>query len=165
MPDNTALYPGTFDCLTFGHLNLIERSSRLFGRVVVAVAVNGGKKPTFTLEERLEMLREETAHLPNVEITSFEGLTVHYAQKHDLQFIIRGLRAVSDFEYELQMALMNQRIAPDVETIFLTPSQDYVFVSSSLAKEIIANNGDASTIVPARVEKRVKEKIGMRAEG
>lgn len=159
MSQTVALYPGTFDCLTYGHLNLIERCSKLFDRTVVAVALNPSKQPLFTLEERLSMLREATAHLPGVEVTHFTGLTVHYARDHQIQFIIRGLRAVTDFESELQLALMNQRIAPDVETIFMTPTIGFVFVSSSLTKEIVFGGGDALTLVPPNVERELRRKM------
>lgn len=159
MSEKTALYPGTFDCLTHGHLDLIERCSRLFDRLVVAVATNTAKVTLFTVEERLEMLREAVREWPSVEVDHFSGLTVEYARRRGCQFIIRGLRAVSDFESELQLALMNQRIAPDVETVFMTPSIEHVFISSSLTKDIIANDGDVSSLVPPHVEKRLREKL------
>ncbi|MFW5870501.1 MAG: pantetheine-phosphate adenylyltransferase [Candidatus Sumerlaeota bacterium] len=159
MPLSSALYPGTFDCLTYGHLNLIERCARCYKRVVVAVARNSSKVPIFTVAERLDMLRHATRGWENVEVDQFDGLTVHYAREHNLRFIIRGLRAVSDFESELQLALMNQRIAPDVETVFMAPTIGYVFVSSSLTKEILSNRGDVSSLVPPHVEKELKRKI------
>jgi pantetheine-phosphate adenylyltransferase len=159
MPQSSALYPGTFDCLTYGHLNLIERCARSYKRLVVAVASNSAKVPLFSVEERLDMLRHATKGWENVEVDHFEGLTVHYAREHKLRFIIRGLRAVSDFESELQLALMNQRIAPDIETVFMAPTIGYVFVSSSLTKEILTNGGDVSTLVPPQVEKELKRKI------
>ena len=159
MSDKTALYPGTFDCLTYGHLNLIERCARVFDHVIVAVAVNSGKKPLFTVEERLEMLREGVRSWPNVEVAYFEGLTVHYARSRGVNFIIRGLRAVTDFESELELALMNQRIAPDVETVFMTPTIGHVFVSSSLTKEILSGNGDVSSLVPPHVERELRRKL------
>jgi pantetheine-phosphate adenylyltransferase len=160
MSEKAALYPGTFDCLTYGHLNLIERCAHRFDRLVVAVAKNPQKRPLFTVEERIEMLRQGAAHLPNVEIDSIEGLTIKYAQEHGIQFIIRGLRAVTDFEYELQLALMNQRLAPNVETIFMAPTIGYVFVSSSMTKDIIANGGDITSLVPPHVERCLREKLG-----
>lgn len=159
MSRKIALYPGTFDCLTFGHLNLIERCSRLFDLVVVAVANNVSKVPLFTIEERLDMVRRAVKDWPNVEVDYFSGLTVEYAKKRGIQFIIRGLRAVSDFESELQLALMNQRIAPEIETVFMTPSIDHVFISSSLTKDIIANHGDVSSLVPPHVEKALFKKL------
>jgi pantetheine-phosphate adenylyltransferase len=159
MSKTAAVYPGTFDCLTYGHLNLIERCARLFDRLVVAVAKNPSKVPLFTVEERLTMLREATAHLPSVEIDHFTGLTVHYAERQGIQLIIRGLRAVTDFESELQLALMNQRMTSKVETVFMTPTIGHVFVSSSLTKEIIANDGDVSSLVPPHVERELRRKF------
>ncbi|MBN1868422.1 pantetheine-phosphate adenylyltransferase [Candidatus Sumerlaeota bacterium] len=159
MSDKTALYPGTFDCLTYGHLNLIERCARVFDRLIVAVAVNSAKKPLFTLEERIEMLREAVKDWPNVEVAHFEGLTVHYAKAQGVRFIIRGLRAVTDFESELELALMNQRIAPEVETLFMTPTIGYVFVSSSLTKEVLSGGGNVSTLVPPHVERELRRKL------
>ena len=158
----TALYPGTFDCLTYGHLDLIERCVRLFDHVIVGIAVNASKVPLFTVEERLTMLREAVMQWDTVEVDHFGGLPVHYAHRRGVQFIIRGLRAVSDFESELQIALMNRRIAPDIETVFLAPSLGHVFVSSSLTKEIAANSGDVSSLVPPNVEKELRRK---QAEG
>lgn len=159
MSNTRALYPGTFDCLTYGHLNLIERCSKVYDELIVAVAENAAKEPLFSVEERVTMLEQAVAHLSNVRATSFIGLTVQYAREHSIHFIIRGLRAVSDFESELQLALMNQRIAPDVETIFMTPTIGFVFVSSSLTKEILRNGGDVSSVVPPHVEKRMREKL------
>lgn len=161
MSESVALYPGTFDCLTYGHLNLIERAAKAFDRVVVAVALNPRKIPLFSVEERLEMLRVATKDLPNIEVDSFDGLTVHYAQSRGIKFMIRGLRAVTDFETELQMALMNQRVAPDVETIFMAPTIGFSFISSSLTKEIVSGNGDISSVVPPYVEERLRKKLGL----
>jgi pantetheine-phosphate adenylyltransferase len=161
MPHRTALYPGTFDCLTYGHLNLIERCAKLFDKLVVAVASNPDKAPLFSVEERQDMLREAVAHLPNVEVAHLEGLTVHFARNRGIHSIIRGLRAVTDFEVELQLALMNQRLAPEVETIFMAPTIGYVFVSSSLTKDIVSNGGDISTLVPPHVERRLRAKLGV----
>ena len=160
--ERVALYPGTFDCLTYGHLDLIERCAGLFDRLIVAIAVNPAKVPLFTVEERLAMLRGAVHRWENVEVDHFTGLTVHYAQRRGVQFVIRGLRAVSDFESELQTALMNRRIAPDIETVFLAPSLSHVFVSSSLTKEIAAHQGDVSSLVPPHVAKELHRKI---AEG
>jgi len=143
-----ALYPGTFDSPTLGHVDLIRRAHLLFDRLIVAVAHNERKRPLFTVEERLDMLRQITADLPNVECVELKGLTVKFAQSIGAQFIIRGFRAVSDFEYELQMALLNREIAPDVETLFLAPATEFIFLSSSLVKEVWRNGGDISTLVP-----------------
>jgi len=161
MPGRIALYPGTFDCLTYGHLDVIQRCSRLFDRLVVAVALNPSKVPLFSVEERLEMLREATLDLHNIEVVYFGGLTVQYAHDHGIHCIIRGLRAVSDFESELQLALMNQRVDPAVETIFMTPSLNHVFISSSLTKEIITHDGDVSTLVPPHVERELRKRLGL----
>ena len=136
MAERTALYPGSFDCLTYGHLNLIERCSKLFDRLVVGVGVNTRKSPLFGSEERVEMLRESTRAWPNVEVCAFSGLTVEYAKRLGAQFIIRGLRAVSDFESEVQLALMNQRVNPEIETVFLMSSEKFTHISSSLIKQI-----------------------------
>jgi len=163
MSETIALYPGTFDCLTYGHINLIQRCAKLFDRLVVAVAVHPEKRPLFSVEERLEMLRLAVKDLPNVEVAHFTGLTVQYARSRGIRFIIRGLRAVSDFESELQLALMNQRIAPEVETIFMTPTIGYVFVSSSLTKDVVLGNGDVSSVVPPYVEERLRKKLQSRS--
>lgn len=159
MSESVALYPGTFDCLTYGHINLIDRCAKVFDRVVVAIALNRQKVPIFTVEERLDMLRMATKDLPNVEATFFEGLTVQYAQSRGIKVIIRGFRAVTDFESELQLALMNQRIAPDVETVFMAPTIGFSFISSTLTKEIVLGNGDVSSVVPSYVEERLREKL------
>lgn len=159
MPHTEALYPGTFDCLTYGHIDLIERCSKLFPRLTVAVAMNSAKKPIFSVEERLDILQRATEHLGNVRAVSFSGLTVDFARQNGIKFIIRGLRAVTDFESELQMALMNQCIAPEVETIFLAPSIAHAFVSSSLTKEIVAGGGDVSSVMPDFVAELLRAKL------
>lgn len=159
MAVHTALYPGTFDCLTYGHLDLIERCAKLFDHVVVAIAMNTAKIPLFSIEERLDMIREAVTEWPNVRVDTFECLTVKYARDHNITCMIRGLRAISDFESELQLALMNQQAAPEVETIFMTPSLEYVFVSSSLTKEILALHGDVSKLVPPHVEQALLKKL------
>ncbi|MCH8334037.1 pantetheine-phosphate adenylyltransferase [Candidatus Sumerlaeota bacterium] len=154
-----ALYPGTFDALTHGHLDLIARAAHVFDRLVVAVAHNETKSPTFTVEERLEVLRSEVGHLENVEVAHFNGLTVEYALEIGASVIIRGLRATSDFEYELQMSMMNRTMDPRVETLFLAPSPETFFVSSSLIKEILLQGGDISQFVPATTDKMLRRKI------
>jgi len=146
-----ALYPGTFDAPTNGHIDLISRAHLVFDRVVVAVAHNERKSPLFTVEERLDMLRASTRSMPNVECVAFEGLTVRFAETIGAKFIIRGLRAVSDFEFELQMAIMNREMANDVETIFLAPAAEYIFLSSSSVKEVWRNGGDIRPFVPEAV--------------
>jgi pantetheine-phosphate adenylyltransferase len=143
-----ALYPGSFDVLTYGHLDLIERASPLFDRLIIGVACNSAKKSFFDLEQRLEIIRACTEKYPNVTPVVVEGLTIKMAEKLGAQFILRGLRAVSDFEFELQLALTNRQLSPNVETIFLTPSPEFIFLSSSMVKEIWRLGGDISGFVP-----------------
>jgi|FaiFalFF_MnMetaG_3_1042247.scaffolds.fasta_scaffold01350_8 pantetheine-phosphate adenylyltransferase len=165
-----AVYPGSFDPPTLGHLDVIERAARLFDELIVAVAVNADKKPLFSLQERVEMLRECCAHLPNVRVIQLEGLLARFAQQMGACAIVRGLRAVSDFEYEFQMASMNRQLAPEVDTCFLMTHQHYAFLSSSIVKEVARLGGDVSALVPANVEKRLRQKFappsaGERTEG
>ncbi len=149
----TVIYPGSFDPLTNGHLDVIQRATKLFDRVIVAVAKNESKNPLFTLEERLELVERAVKHLPNVEADCFDGLLVDYVQRQSAQAIIRGLRAVSDFEFEFQLALMNRKLNENVETIFMMPKDTYVFLSSRIVKEIARLGGDVSSFVPAHVQK------------
>lgn len=142
-----AMYPGTFDPITLGHDDLVRRACRLFDRVVVAIAANPSKEPLFTLDERVELVRASLQDLENVEVSGYDGLTVDFAREHDLGVIVRGLRAVSDFEYEFQLANMNRHLAVEVETAFLTPNENYNFVSSSLVREICSMGGDISEFV------------------
>ena len=146
-----ALYPGSFDPLTLGHLDLIERSARLFDSVMVAVLQNPSKQPAFSLEQRLEQIRTATAHLSGVEVGSFDGLTVDFAARSQAQVILRGLRALSDFEFELQIAHTNQSLAPQVETLFLATAVHHSFLSSSVVKEVARFGGDVRHMVPAGV--------------
>ena len=155
----TAIYPGSFDPVTYGHLDIIERSSKLFDRLVVGVLVNVQKVPMFSLEERLEMIKKETAHLPNVEVQGFSGLTVDFARENGAGSMVRGLRAVTDFEYELQLSHTNRELAPDVDTVFLTTGLKYGYISSSVTKEIALFGGDITKFVPPAVEERIKEKL------
>jgi len=148
-----ALYPGSFDPLTLGHLDLIERASRLFDGVVVAVLQNPSKTPAFRLEQRLEQIRVATAHLQGVEVGSFDGLTVTYAERQGTQVILRGLRALSDFEFELQIAHTNKSLAPQVETLFLATAVHHSFLSSSVVKEVARFGGDVRHMVPPGVAK------------
>ncbi len=143
----TALYPGTFDPITHGHTDLVQRAARLFDRVVVAVAAVSGKAPVFSLEERVELARVALGELPNVSVCSFDGLLVRFVREQGASVILRGLRAVSDFEYEFQLASMNRHLDPDVETVFLTPAEQYSFISSSLVREIASLGGDISAFV------------------
>lgn len=154
-----AVYPGSFDPVTFGHLDLIERCAPLVDKLVVAVLRNAGKQPLFTPEERVEMLRSATEHWKNVEVDSFDGLLVDYARRRGACLLLRGIRAISDYEYELQMALMNRRLAPEIETMFMMAGEAYSFLSSRLVKEVIALGGDVSGLVPPQVEAKLKERL------
>jgi pantetheine-phosphate adenylyltransferase len=145
------MYPGTFDPVTNGHLDLVRRAAKLFDRVVVAVAASPNKTPMFTLEERITMARTALADAPNITVDGYGGLTVDYVRQHGLRVIIRGLRAVSDFEYEFQLATMNRHLRSEVETIFLTPAEEYTFVSSTFVREIGVLGGDISPFVPPAV--------------
>ena len=147
----TAIYPGSFDPLTNGHLDLIQRAAKLFDQVIVAIAKNESKRPFFTLDERLEMVAHGIKSLPNVSADTFEGLLVNYAENRSGQAIIRGLRAVSDFEFEFQLALMNRKLNERIETIFMMPKDTYTFLSSRIVKEIARLGGDVSTFVPPQV--------------
>ena len=150
---NRVLYPGTFDPITRGHGDLIERASRLFEQVIVAVAASPKKNPLFSLEERVELAKEVTRHLPNVQVVGFSSLLAHFVREQNANVLLRGLRAVSDFEYEFQLANMNRQLVPDVESMFLTPSEKYSYISSTLVREIAALGGDISNFVhPAVAE-------------
>jgi len=155
----TAVYPGTFNPITNGHTDLVQRAARLFDRVIVAIAANPGKAPAFALEQRVELAREVLAGLSNVEVCSFDNLLVDFVRQRGAAVILRGLRAVSDFEYEFQLASMNRQLAPDIETVFLTPAEQYAFVSSSLVREIAALGGDVSPFVHARVVAALKARV------
>jgi pantetheine-phosphate adenylyltransferase len=155
----TAIYPGTFDPITNGHLDLICRASKLYGRVIVAAATSLGKKPLFSLEERVALIEDVVSDLPNVEVIGFNTLLVDCAKQHQASVIIRGLRAVSDFEYEFQLAGMNRRLSPEIETVFLTPAEQYEFISSSMIREIAQLKGDVSSFVPESVKQRLIEKF------
>jgi pantetheine-phosphate adenylyltransferase len=153
-----AVYPGSFDPLTNGHVDIIARGGRLFDRIVVAILVNAEKSPLFTMEERIEMSRAVFKGQPNVEVDTFDGLLVDYVARRHAQVIVRGLRAVSDFEFEFQMALMNQRLNGNIETVFMMPSEKYTFISSRLIKEVFALGGEVHGLVPDLVETRLREK-------
>lgn len=155
----TAVYPGTFDPLTRGHEDLVRRASGLFDKLVVGVADSKAKRPFFTMEERLDIAREVLGHYPNVEVQGFSGLLKDFVREHDARVIVRGLRAVSDFEYEFQMAGMNRYLLPDVETLFLTPSDQYQFISGSIVREIALLGGDVSKFVFPSVEQWLNKKI------
>ena len=153
-----AIYPGTFDPFTNGHLDILSRTSRLFEKVIVGVAVDSDKNTLFGIEERLEFVRDAIAGLPNVEVVSFTGLLMHFVESRNANVIIRGLRALSDFEYEFQMALMNRNLNQDVETLFLTTSSEYAFLSSTIIKSVVKLKGDIRGLVPEKVEQALKEK-------
>ncbi len=154
-----AVYPGSFDPVTNGHLDVIERSARLFDRLIVAIASNPNKSALFSVEERLDMLREATSHLVNVSVDSFEGLTINYAKAKGAEVLVRGLRAISDFENEFLMALMNRKLDPSIETIFMMTSNKYTFLSSSAVKEVVSMGGDATSLLPESVLLRLRGKF------
>lgn len=158
----TAIYPGSFDPLTNGHLDVVQRAAKLFDRVVVAVAKNDSKHPLFTLQERLALVEQGVKHLPNVKAEVFGGLLVDYARRQKAVAIVRGLRAVSDFEFEFQMALMNRKLDECIETIFMMPKETYTFISSRIVKEIARLGGDISPFVPPHVEASLRKKLKLR---
>lgn len=160
-----AVVPGSFDPVTSGHVDVIERASRVYREVVVAVSPNPLKAALFSVEERMEMLRDVTSYLPNVRVDSFEGLLVRYAEEHEANVIVKGLRAVSDFEYELQMALMNRKQAPGIETVFMMTGAEYIYLSSSIVKEIAALGGCIRGLVPKVVEERLMRKVRTQGQG
>lgn len=156
--DIIAIYPGSFDPLTSGHVDIIRRGSHLFERIIVGVLLNRDKSPLFTIDERVDIAREVFAAYTNVEVDTFDGLLVEYARRKGASVIVRGLRAISDFEYEMQMALMNRHLNPDVETVFMMPAEPYTYVSSRLVKEVVALGGSVRGLVPEIVEARLREK-------
>lgn len=153
------LYPGSFDPITYGHIDIIERCSKEFDQVLVAVLRNTSKVGFFTTEERVHLLKEATMHLKNVEIDSFSGLLIDYAKEKDISIIVKGLRAVSDFEYEMQMALANRKLSPNLETLFMVSNTKYSFLSSSIVREVASLGGDVSSFVPEIVNVALKNKI------
>jgi pantetheine-phosphate adenylyltransferase len=154
-----AIYPGTFDPVTNGHTDLIERASKLFSEVLVGIAASPSKKPRFDLEQRVEMIKAVTKHLPNVSVVGFSGLLVDFAKANNASVLIRGLRAVSDFEYEFQLANMNRRLSPDLESVFLTPAEENSFISSTLVKEVALHHGDVSQFVHPVVQKALEQAL------
>lgn len=156
---NIAIYPGTFDPITKGHSDLVERSAHLFDKVIVGLAASPGKAPVFSLDERIELARTVLGEIENVEICGFDGLLVDFAHEKGAKIIIRGLRAVSDFEYEFQLAGMNRRLAPDIETLFLTPAEQYTYISSSLVREVASLGGDITPFVPEEIVAELTRKL------
>ncbi len=159
MPERVALYGGSFDPLTNGHLDILARARRLADRVIVAILQNDEKKPLFSVEERIEMIREIVGEDPAIPVRSFSGLLVDFARDTGATLLVRGLRAVSDYEYELQMALMNRRLAPEIETVFLMAKEEYSYVSSRLVKEVARLKGDVSGLVPEPVRRRLSDRF------
>lgn len=153
-----AIYPGSFDPLTNGHVDIIERGARIFDSIIVSVLANVEKKPLFSESERVTIIKEVFKDRPNVQVETFEGLLVDYAQKKNASVIVRGLRAISDFEYEFQMALMNRHLAPSLETVFMMPAEQYTYISSRLIKEVFMLNGEIESLVPKIVEERLRAK-------
>ncbi|MGE4635094.1 MAG: pantetheine-phosphate adenylyltransferase [Arenicellales bacterium] len=155
-----AIYPGTFDPITKGHIDLAERASRLFDEVVIAISASPSKQPLFAIEERLEMAQISLSHIDNISVAGFDGLLIEFVRTAQAQVVLRGLRAVSDFEYEFQLAAMNRRLDSTVETMFLTPSENYTFLSASMVKEIASLGGDVSQFLHPQVNKRLTDRLG-----
>lgn len=155
----SAVYPGSFDPVTLGHLDIIERTAQIMDHVIVGVLVNRKKTPLFSVEERVNMLKSVTVHLPNVEVKAFDGLTIDFARENGAKAIVRGLRAITDFEYELQLSQTNRVMAPEIDTLFLTTSLKYSYLSSSMVKEIAMYQGDISAFLPPEVAELVREKV------
>ena len=157
-----AVYPGSFDPLTNGHVDIITRGARLFDRIIVSILVNAEKAPLFTMDERVEITREVFKDHPNVEVDTFDGLLVDYVERRNAQVIVRGLRAVSDFEFEFQLALMNQRLNARIQTVFMMPAEQYTYISSRLIKEVVSLGGRVHGLVPEIVEQRLRQKVSAR---
>ena len=159
MAERRALYPGSFDPPTYGHLDLIQRAVKLFDHVIVAIARNSAKTSTFSVEERVEMLESITTGYPQVEVATFRGLTAEYAREREVSFLVRGLRAISDFEFEMSMAITNQRINDDIDTVCLMPSEKHLFLSSNIAREVARFGGDLREFVPPVIEERLRARF------
>jgi pantetheine-phosphate adenylyltransferase len=160
-----AMYPGTFDPITNGHTDLVRRAAKLFDRVVIAIAANPGKTPLFTLEERIDMARHVFADVKNIEVTGYSGLTVDFARQHGLSVVVRGLRAVSDFDYEFQLATMSRHLSDEVDYVFLTPSEQFMFISSTLVREIAGLGGEVSKFVHPLVDQALRTAWARRKAG
>ncbi|WP_058970446.1 pantetheine-phosphate adenylyltransferase [Type-D symbiont of Plautia stali] len=154
-----AIYPGTFDPITLGHLDIVTRAAQMFDHIVVAIAASPSKKPLFSLDERVDLARQVTTHLPNVEVVGFSDLMANFAKAQNANVLVRGLRAVSDFEYELQLAQMNRHLLPNLESVFLMPSEGFSFVSSSLVKEVASHHGDVQAFLPAVVHQALLARL------
>ena len=165
MKSRLAVFPGSFDPLTNGHVDIIERGTHLFEKIIVAILVNAEKSPLFSMEERVEIVRATFKGQPNIEVDTFDGLLVDYVEKRKAHVIVRGLRALSDFETEFQMALMNRRLAPTVETVFMMPAEQYTYISSRLIKEVFALGGRVHGLVPDMVEARLRDKLAAQPAG
>lgn len=161
----SAMYPGTFDPITNGHIDLARRAAKMFERVVIAIAANPGKAPLFTSEERIELTRHVLADVPNIEVTGYSGLTVDFARQHDLQCVVRGLRAVSDFDFEFQLATMSRHLSNEVDYVFLMPNEQFMFISSTLIREIASLEGDVSQFVHPVVAEALKSAWARRRTG
>jgi pantetheine-phosphate adenylyltransferase len=159
MARRTAIYPGTFDPITYGHIDVVKRAAALFDKVIILVAENPAKSPLFTAQERVAMIREIFRKGPGIEVDSFQGLLMDYARRRKAGAVVRGLRAVSDFEYEFQMALMNRKLAPEVDTVFLVPHERYTYLNSTIVREVARLGGDVSDFVPAGVRRRLLAKL------
>lgn len=160
-----AIYPGSFDPVTNGHIDIIERTAKIFDKVVVAILINSSKKPTFTIEEKLDMLKKATCHIKNVEIEFFDGLLVNYVRQKGANVIVKGLRAISDFEYEFQMAMVNKSVAPDIETLFMMTNNKYSYLSSSIVKELGSLDADLDDLVPEIIKNDIIKKLGEKRKG
>ncbi|NDL64782.1 pantetheine-phosphate adenylyltransferase [Acerihabitans arboris] len=154
-----AIYPGTFDPLTNGHLDLVTRAARMFDRVILAIAYSPSKKPLFTLEERVALAKQVTGHLPNVQVIGFSDLMANFARQQQANILVRGLRAVSDFEYEMQLAKMNQHLMPELESVFLMPAQEWSYISSTLVKEVALHGGNVDFFLPDPIAREVKARL------
>lgn len=159
MMNRTVIYPGSFDPVTLGHLEVVRRAAKMFDKVIVAVLINSSKRPTFSVDERIELLKDAVAGLDNVEVAGFEGLLAEYCRQRGVNAIVKGLRAVSDFEYEFQMAIANKKLNPELETIFITADADAMYLSSSMVREIGSMGGDISNFVPECVHDRIVNRL------
>lgn len=159
MPEKIAIYPGTFDPITLGHLDIVERASKLFDRVIITLAINSIKTPLFSKQERLEFIEDAVNDIPNVSVASFEGMLIKFAEKSNAIAVIRGLRAISDFEFEFQLALMNRKQNPEITTVFLMPNEKYTYLNSTIIREVARFGGDVNSFITPLVARKLKEKV------